>query len=289
MKILAIIVTYFPERELLEKNIAAFINDVDRVLIWENTPEEKRHVYRFIDNSKVEYCGDGINSISHALNFAWIYAKSNGYDYLLSMDQDSLLVGFTQYLKYTVYNNDAPQGIWAPYIIESEEAIDKGAKGKKKVIPSTITSGMLVSIPIITRVGGWNETFVIDGLDVDFCFYANRLGIKTYHFLDIYLIQSYGNSRDIHFWGRNITLRNYSPRRYYTIYRSHWLLMRMYPEQRYFGEFCKSYWAGMIKWIIIFEKHGIRKFVYIIAGILSGLFCAIPKRREPMNLLHYGS
>ena len=284
MKILAIIVTYFPEKELLEKNISAFINDVDRILIWENTPDEKKLEYRFIDNSKVEYCGDGINSISHALNYAWIYAKSNGYDYLLSMDQDSLLVGFSQYLKYTVYNSDAPQGIWAPYIIESEEDINKDAKGNK-VIPSTITSGMLVSVPLITKIGGWNETFVIDGLDVDFCFYANRLGIKTYHYLDIYLIQSYGNSREIHFWGRNITLRNYSPQRYYSIYRSHWLLMRMYPEQKYFGEFCKCYWGGMIKWIIVFEEHRIKKLFNISRGILSGLFCTIPKRREPKNLL----
>ena len=70
MKILAIVVTYFPEKELLEKNISAFINDVDRVLIWENTPDEKKLEYRFIDNSKIEYCGDGINSISHALNYA---------------------------------------------------------------------------------------------------------------------------------------------------------------------------------------------------------------------------
>ena len=64
MKILAIVVTYFPDKELLEKNIAAYVNDVDRVLIWENTPHEKKCEYRFINHEKVEYCGDGVNSIA---------------------------------------------------------------------------------------------------------------------------------------------------------------------------------------------------------------------------------
>lgn len=92
--ILSIIVTYFPEKELLEKNINAIIHSVDKVLIWENTPSDQRDKYRFFNEEKVKYCGDGVNSISHALNYAWRYAQDNGYDYLLTMDQDSCFVDF---------------------------------------------------------------------------------------------------------------------------------------------------------------------------------------------------
>ena len=67
-KILAIVVTYYPEKELLERNVQAFINRVDKVLIWENTPSPDKMSYRFISHEKVEYYGDGINSISRALN-----------------------------------------------------------------------------------------------------------------------------------------------------------------------------------------------------------------------------
>ena len=34
--ILAIVVTYFPEEKLLKENVNAFIDSVDKVLIWEN-------------------------------------------------------------------------------------------------------------------------------------------------------------------------------------------------------------------------------------------------------------
>ena len=97
-KILAIVVTYYPEKDLLEKNVQAFINQVDKVLIWENTPSPDKLDYRFITHEKVEYHGDGINSISRALNYAWEYANENGYDYLLTMDQDSFFENFDYYV-----------------------------------------------------------------------------------------------------------------------------------------------------------------------------------------------
>ena len=106
MRILAIVITYYPEKELMEKNVSAFIDDVNKVLIWENTPESDKLKYRFIEHEKVEYCGDGINSISHGLNYGWHYANNGGYDYLLTMDQDSILINFAamkEYVKSHIY------------------------------------------------------------------------------------------------------------------------------------------------------------------------------------------
>ena len=102
-RILAIVVTYYPEKELLEKNVSAFINDVEKILIWENTPNDKKLLYRFLSDPKVDYCGDGVNSISHALNYAWKYAETNGYNYLLTMDQDSVFENFSLFIENTIY------------------------------------------------------------------------------------------------------------------------------------------------------------------------------------------
>ena len=56
-KILAIVVTYYPEKELLERNVQAFIDHVDKVLIWENTPSPDKLDYRFIEHEKVDQSG----------------------------------------------------------------------------------------------------------------------------------------------------------------------------------------------------------------------------------------
>ena len=149
-RILAIVVTYYPEKDLLERNVQAFINHVDKVLIWENTPSPDKLDYRFIEHEKVEYYGDGINSISRALNYAWEYANEYGFDYLLTMDQDSYFENFDYYISKTVLNPKVPEGIWTPQmngeiVSEDFEEID---------IP--ITSGMLASVKIINTIGGWN-------------------------------------------------------------------------------------------------------------------------------------
>lgn len=276
-KILAIIVTYYPERELLERNVSAIVDNVDRILIWENTPVEELQRYRYIDHPKAEYCGDGINSISHALNCAWRYAMVNGYDYLLTMDQDSEFVHFGDYLNATVYNPNCPQGIWTPTVVvkRSENVLPKDAGGLKE-ISHGITSGMLQSVSLITQNGGWNEAFAIDGVDIEYCLRAAREGIRSYLVERAVMIQRFGNPLEYRFKRWNAVLLNYSPRRYYELFRSCSLLVRMYPEQKYLKTHYKPYWHSKIKKIVFFEENGITKLYYILKGIVVGNCCRLP-------------
>lgn len=271
-KILAIVVTYFPEKELLEKNISAFIDYVDKVLIWENTPEQEKLNYRFIEHEKVEYLGDGINSISHGLNYGWQYAKKHGYDYLLTMDQDSLFEDFRSYLQQTVYNPEALQGIWGPnaYNYDCNE---------NSIIAHeyVITSGMLVSIGVLDSVGGWNESFDIDCVDDEFCLHAKSCGIKSYIIGQCILNQRYGAPCTSSFMGRRIQLRNDSPRRLKSIYKSHISLMRMFPNSQTVKEDWR-YWRWLIKWIFLLEHNRFKKMYAIMSGITLGLICKIRKR-----------
>jgi hypothetical protein len=41
MKILAISVTFYPDKELFERSVSSFVDFVDEVLVWENTPKEE--------------------------------------------------------------------------------------------------------------------------------------------------------------------------------------------------------------------------------------------------------
>ena len=277
-RILAIVVTYHPDKALLEKNISAFISSVEKVLVWENTPGGQKRQYRFGDNSKVEYCGDGINSISHALNYAWRYAEKERYDYLLTMDQDSVFENFSHYLEYTIRNTQAPQGIWIPLAVtgENKPALREKGQDIKEVFFGN-TSGMLLKISVIGRIGGWNEAFAVDGVDCEFCFHASRVGVKIYAFLNVFLYHQLGEYKKVKFLNRFFELRNYSPVRYYTIYKSHVLLMRLFPEQKEFLNTCRYYWGGMIKWIFMFESHRFRKMYYIVKGIAEG--CLTPLAR----------
>lgn len=275
MNILAIVVTFYPDRGLLENNISAFINDVDKVLIWENTPEDKKSQYRFIDNPKIEYCGDGVNSISHALNYAWKYAKANGYDYLLTMDQDSIWEGFNYFIKRTILDEKSPQGIWGPAIITDSKYVINDEYFYQTDI--TITSGMLIKTEVLNKLGGWNERFKVDCVDNEFCLKSKNLNIPIYQFRSskTYLIQRYGAPRVVHFWKYSTTLRGDSAERLYSIFMNHIILFRLFPNYKSQRRDFKIYWINKIKWIFFFEEDRFKKLIAIIKGISAGLNCTL--------------
>ncbi len=274
-KILVIVVTYYPEKELLERNVQAFIDHVDKVLIWENTPSPDKLEYRFIKHEKILYCGDGINSISRALNYAWEYANENGFDYLLTMDQDSYFENFDYYLDKTIYCQDAPEGIWTPQmngeqVLKDYEEID---------IP--ITSGMLASIDIVNKIGGWNESYTVASVDDEFFLQAHKYRIKKYKVQNASLLQRFGITQEVNIFGHKLELRNYGPQRLYDIYRNNIILIRKYPEIDYLRKNFFHYWLKAIVMVVLFEKQRFSKTSAIIRGIISGLRY---KSEEPRNL-----
>jgi len=268
-------VTYYPEKELLERNVQAFIDHVDKVLIWENTPSPDKLEYRFIKHDKILYCGDGINSISRALNYAWEYANENGFDYLLTMDQDSYFENFDYYLDKTIYCQDAPEGIWTPQmngeqVLKDYEEID---------IP--ITSGMLASIDIVNKIGGWNESYTVASVDDEFFLQAHKYRIKKYKVQNASLLQRFGITQEVNIFGHKLELRNYGPQRLYDIYRNNIILIRKYPEIDYLRKNFFHYWLKAIVMVVLFEKQRFSKTSAIIRGIISGLRY---KSEEPRNL-----
>lgn len=264
-KILAIVVTYYPEKELLVRNVQAFIEHVSKVLIWENTPSPDKLQYRYITHEKVEYYGDGINSISRALNFAWEYANENGYDYLLTMDQDSYFENFDFYVDKTVLCEKAPIGIWTPQMNGETISADY------EEIDIPITSGMLASVEIVNAIGGWNESYTIASVDDEFFLQAHQCKIKKYKVKDASLLQRFGITQVVTVFGHKLELRNYGPQRLYDIYRNNIILIRKYPKIDYLRRNFFHYWLKAIVLVFLFEKQRFRKTAAIFKGIVSGL------------------
>ena len=267
-KILAIIVTYYPEEALLRKNIQAFINDVDKVLIWENTPESEKLNYRFVQHEKIQYYGDGVNSIARALNYAWRYAKENGYDYLLTMDQDSLFLDFPSY-KNTVMTN-----------FLGHDAICGPNFSHKPISPIrekhyTITSGMMLPVSVLNAVGGYDEFFTIDGLDMDLCLKAREKGIKTYVIRDSIFKHKFGNPVEASFFGHKVFYSSYSSQRLYNIYKTHILLLRKYKSDELKKDFCFYCLRKTPRNVILFEKNKVSKLWAILKGVFVGSFSHI--------------
>ena len=86
MRILAVIVVYNPDMEVLRRNIASFIGGVGKLLVWRNSPVDETAVTEGHEDwtEKVEFCGTGQNvglpkAYNHAAARASVSSAPSGH------------------------------------------------------------------------------------------------------------------------------------------------------------------------------------------------------------------
>ena len=103
MKILGIVVCYNPDVKELYYNIDQYIDYVDNLIIWQNSPNIEKEFSLVVSgniNEKIKFMGKGVNQgIAYPLNIARkiILSENDKFTHLLTMDQDSTWVNFEDY------------------------------------------------------------------------------------------------------------------------------------------------------------------------------------------------
>lgn len=273
MKILAIVILYYPDLDVLRENLEAFMRHVETTMIWDNSPKEisamnEKHVKSFLSN--VLFQGNGHNlGISSGLNKAWEYAKHNQYDVLLTMDQDSLFCDFESYLQRVL-------GFW-----KSEGLCACGPTpnlnrnivlGEFNQEPHLITSGMLIPVSLLNDCGGYCQDFKIDGIDIELCYKLKEYGYKSYIDNKSNLIQRFGQQekRKLPILGEK-TFSNYNKDRLYGIFRNHIIVWRRYHYPRRLAKliFYEYFTTYVIK-DVFFGKGKREKLRAVFKGIIDG-------------------
>lgn len=162
MKILCTIILYQPNWDNLESLLEDMSKYIDNFFLWDNTPGGcgKDNFLGYII-SRRENAGAGNIGLSQAYNEAWIYASKYGYDYLMTMDQDSRWMGLDVYISQieshenktqfnSVYFVSTTAGNSVPYT-----CIDSGG----------INSGAVIPIVFLNKIGGYNTDFFVDAID----------------------------------------------------------------------------------------------------------------------------
>ena len=269
MRLLAIIVTYYPDRDLLAENVNAIYDCIDKLLIWENTPISERFDYRFLTNSKIEYCGDDINSISHALNYAWQYAQKNGYDYILTMDQDSVFKNFDVFLTTTIEFQSQNICLVGPMICRTSESAPSSVITEIGANAHLITSGLVIPVSLLNEINGFCEDFRIEAVDVDLCVRVRNASRKIYLNSNGVLVQRFGAPYEKKLFGKKFVGSDYNEKRLYEIFRNHIIIYRRYKNNAVKG-FVIIYFRNFVPRIILWESNKIKKLSAIFKGIIAG-------------------
>lgn len=270
MKIAAIIIVYNPDLGEVTKNLRSILPFVDEVIIWKNSPhsiplpEDYQH--------KILVMGNGMNKfIAEPLNKAIRYCNEQGYDYLLTMDQDSTWIDLGGFLKKVRGLNSENVVIYSPNInnaIESEYS--------QCEVQSVITSGALHNVQIVDKLGGFREDYEIYWVDGEFCYWARYNGFKVIVLTEFELIHRLGNvKRKV----LGIAASNYSPTVYYYLVRNMLWMRREFAK----GVSVKTILHTLkfhVTAIILSENRKFTKLYKIIRAFNDGLFGRFEKRKS---------
>ena len=279
-KICAVIVSYNPD-ELIEKCASSAVSQVDELLIVDNgSRKEKMVILRQLEKKfeKIKLILNKENlGIATALNQEIKYVIKNKYDWLLTLDQDSILEKDMIEKMLKVYNRLSQKDQKKVGILARNYKTIKGLAYKQKrniqIVPVAITSGQLVKISLFEKIGYYKDKLFIECIDNEFCLRAKKNGFSTLLVSGAILNQRIGDNPKVKkVFGKKFVVSGHSPIRFYYIFRNSIYLYKKYlfvaPKWILNNIFSNT---KLIFKILFFEDKTLKKISMVIKGTLHGL------------------
>ena len=276
MSVLAGIVTFNPDLDLLKNNIDSVLPQVDSLVIVDNH-SENIHDIRKLCTDKVHIISNESNrGIAYALNKEFFYAMENGHKWVLTLDQDTVVPSniLSEYKKYYELDKIGMLSCRIQdrnlFINQTESIVDS------EYISDCITSGSLLKVDAWNKVKGFCDEMFIDAVDHDMCFSLIEQGYKILRVNSVILNHAVGESKFIVSFGKRYQLYNESPLRNYYQFRNSIYLLKRHKRM-----VLSNYKYGLLGFvlsrivraylIVRYEEDSLHKLCMIIKGTWHGL------------------
>ncbi len=261
MKIAGVVVWYNPTNDD-KKNIYSYLESLDKLYIFDNS--SKKNDFKL--DKKIEYIFAGENEgIAKALNVTAKKAIEDGYEWLLTMDQDTVFENEKlEKLKKFIDKKEANVAIICPWL-ETKLKIEK-SKQELDYPLDVMTSGNLLNLAIYKKIGGFLEELFIDGVDMEFCLRLKKHGFKIKRVNSISIKHNLGNITYKNFLKKSLLCMNHNYVRYYYRVRNYHYIHDLYYDIE--PEYCKNIikFRAMIWCIVFYEKDKYRKLRAVYEG-----------------------
>lgn len=241
-KVLAAVVTYNPCNDSLSKLVAETKEQVDEMVIIDNSPLHSFNLNPSKEMSlKIIHLADNMG-IAYAQNIAIEYAIKQKFDYILFLDQDSVptphmvntlvkcfcelcAIGHKVAITAPV-NVDTRTHVESPFLVlKNGYPVRESKKGPSEASRVTeacflISSGSLVSLEAIQAIGGNKSGYFIDHVDTEWCMRAIRAGYKLYGINSAKLIHAIGDHAQVIPLMKNKQVAHHAPYRDYYMFRN---------------------------------------------------------------------
>lgn len=226
------IVSFQPDLMRLKQNLDAVTQQVTHVYIVDNHSEDLCGINRLLTAYiNVTIIENGHNyGIAKALNQMSEQAICDGFDWILTLDQDSIIPD-NLIENFTPYTKDNTIGIICPAV--HYEGCKKVLKGKNETdyVKACMTSASLTRLDAWKTVGGYREDYFIDFVDNEFCMKLKLNGYKILRMNESVMRHQLGNLNKFKLFGIiRVLYSNHSPLRLYYMIRNNYVFIMEYKE-----------------------------------------------------------
>ncbi|MGZ8172765.1 glycosyltransferase family 2 protein [Methylobacter sp.] len=239
--IVAVVVTYQPERTTLCRLLCALVPQVSFAVIVDNgSPagierECSEGLPQHLHGKVVVVSLEDNRGLATAQNIGIAWAKKKGADYILLSDQDSLphdamvkeLLSAAEHLRmreerlacvgprYLDPRHDNPP----PFLRVQGLRLKRLTCGGNPVMPVDylIASGCLIPMDVLEKVGGMRDDLFIDYVDIEWGLRARRLGYQSFGVCAALMTHCLGET-PMRFFHRRVPV--HSPLRHYYHFRN---------------------------------------------------------------------
>ncbi|MFH0373974.1 glycosyltransferase family 2 protein [Streptococcus sp. A22] len=257
------IITYNPDIATLKNTIEAIRHQVIKIYICDNGSNNVNQIKKLLHESEEIIFLDKNLGIATALNRVFNRAKKEGFDWVLTLDQDSESPNnLIDELEKLISNEVA---IISPKIsYRNNERFENGIIEEVKEKEWVITSASLTSVAAWEQIDGFDDILFIDKVDYDFCIRARRAGYKIIQNNRVTLLHELGNLEIRQVFNRKVYVTNHSPFRYYYMIRNGFYLK----NKLNIGHPYKDLFSKIFK-VVVFEDKKWSKVKNMILGTLE--------------------
>lgn len=277
--VMAGIVTYNPDINLLKNNILAVGKQLSTIYVADNgstNVDEVISLAQIISQTEeieiiVEELQENLG-IAAALNRIMSAGERIGYEWVLTLDQDSIVPDNIIVSNEEMLRSCKDAAVIAAVIRDRNEKhkeLSREVGQTYTEIDHCITSASLTSIKIWESIGGFDEKMFIDYVDIEYCKRAKQNGYRILRNNNVVLSHAIGNIREVRILWRWVSIRNHSAfRKYYQIRNLFYMSKKLNGKIEF--EVWRRILIAYFK-VIFYEEDKGNKLKKMNQGLIDGL------------------
>jgi rhamnosyltransferase len=276
-------VTYHPDPDLFSR-VEKVAQQVAQMVIVDNGSSGSciQQIRTVADKFAIHLILNASNEgLARALNAGAQWAASQGYRWVLTLDQDTAVAPnmidslaeafrrcpFSERLAVIGSNyRDKVTG----RVLSDDVIGSNGFPGAE--MRTVLTSGSLVSVDAFQVIGGFRDEFFIDNVDHEYCLRARAHGFHVVMTSKPVMEHGIGCLREHRLLWKRVGTSNHPPVRQYFMARNTFILAREHigKEPRWILGYFWA-WVKSIFLVFLFEEQRIPKIKNIIRGCVDGI------------------